>query len=96
MYISSFLIDRLSLISKRFRLQRNLNFVAFKIDFIFLKHDLRFCIQVLVPSKVSSVTLICVFMFTASAHTGEHGVDEYPDISGITNARVSNLYYIQS
>lgn len=27
--------------------------------------------------------------FTASAHTGEHGVDEYPDISGITTARVS-------
>lgn len=26
-------------------------------------------------------------MFTASAHTGEHGVDEYPDISGITTAR---------
>jgi hypothetical protein len=25
----------------------------------------------------------------ASAHTGEHGVDEYPDISGITTARVS-------
>lgn len=24
---------------------------------------------------------------TASAHTGEHGVDEYPDISGITTAR---------
>ncbi|XP_022831571.1 catenin alpha isoform X4 [Spodoptera litura] len=23
----------------------------------------------------------------SSAHTGEHGVDEYPDISGITNAR---------
>ncbi|CAG2063848.1 unnamed protein product, partial [Timema podura] len=23
----------------------------------------------------------------ASAHTGEHGVDEYPDISGITTAR---------
>lgn len=27
-------------------------------------------------------------MFSASAHTGDHGVDEYPDISGITTARV--------
>ena len=26
----------------------------------------------------------------ASAHTGEHGVDEYPDISGITTARVGD------
>ncbi|CAG9821179.1 unnamed protein product [Phaedon cochleariae] len=26
----------------------------------------------------------------SSAHTGEHGVDEYPDISGITTARGSN------
>lgn len=25
----------------------------------------------------------------ASAHTEGHGVDEYPDISGITTARVS-------
>ena len=27
----------------------------------------------------------------ASAHTGEHGVDEYPDISGITTARVGDI-----
>lgn len=25
----------------------------------------------------------------ASAHTGDTGIDEYPDISGITTARVS-------
>lgn len=29
----------------------------------------------------------------ASAHTGELGVDEYPDISGITNARVYNFSF---
>lgn len=29
-------------------------------------------------------------MFLASAHTGEGTVDEYPDISGITTARVRN------
>lgn len=29
---------------------------------------------------------IC-FFYLASAHTGEHIVDEYPDISGITTAR---------
>lgn len=28
---------------------------------------------------------VCIFI--ASAHTGEHGVDEYPEISGITTAR---------
>ena len=30
------------------------------------------------------------FFLAASAHTGEHGVDEYPDISGITTARVGD------
>lgn len=29
----------------------------------------------------------------ASAHTEGHGVDEYPDISGITTARVSQSVY---
>jgi len=32
-----------------------------------------------------------LFLFTASAHTGDHIVDEYPDISGITTARVRIL-----
>lgn len=31
----------------------------------------------------------------ASAHTGDTGIDEYPDISGITTARVSNALIIQ-
>jgi hypothetical protein len=31
------------------------------------------------------------YFLAASAHTGEHGVDEYPDISGITTARVSDV-----
>lgn len=30
----------------------------------------------------------------ASAHTEGHGVDEYPDISGITTARVSQSLYV--
>jgi len=33
---------------------------------------------------------VCCFL-AASAHTGEHGVDEYPDISGITTARVGDI-----
>lgn len=32
------------------------------------------------------------FFFAASAHTNEHGVDEYPDISGITTARVLFIF----
>lgn len=30
-------------------------------------------------------------IFIASAHTGDTGIDEYPDISGITTARVSDI-----
>jgi len=32
--------------------------------------------------------MLTFISFAASAHTGEHIVDEYPDISGITTARV--------
>jgi len=35
-----------------------------------------------------------MIIILASAHTGEHGVDEYPDISGITTARVSGTFNI--
>lgn len=37
------------------------------------------------------MNIITHAFLTASAHTGEHGVDEYPDISGITTARVSDI-----
>lgn len=30
-----------------------------------------------------------LFPLSASAHTGDQTIDEYPDISGITTARVS-------
>lgn len=31
--------------------------------------------------------------FIASAHTGDQTVDEYPEISGITTARVSRIEF---
>ena len=40
-------------------------------------------------SCAQSITL--PYFAVASAHTGDHGVDEYPDISGITTARVRHL-----
>lgn len=40
--------------------------------------------------------LICLSQINeiASAHTGDHTIDEYPDISGITTARVSFCFFI--
>jgi hypothetical protein len=40
---------------------------------------------------VAVIDVIMHYCLSASAHTGEHGVDEYPDISGITTARVSGI-----
>jgi catenin alpha len=40
---------------------------------------------------VAIIAVIMHYFLAASAHTGEHGVDEYPDISGITTARVSDI-----
>jgi hypothetical protein len=40
----------------------------------------------------SQMKYLIAYLFsptTASAHTGDQTIDEYPDISGITTARVS-------
>lgn len=47
-----------------------------------------FFYQIIHTNKNIFVNCSFLIIFTASAHTGELGVDEYPDISGITNARV--------
>lgn len=43
--------------------------------------------------ETNKLYIIFFHYFIASAHTGEP-LDEYPDISGITTARVCFIYYI--
>lgn len=47
------------------------------------------CCLNFVKKKFSIETDFSLFNSTASAHTGDTAIDEYPDISGITTARVS-------
>lgn len=48
-----------------------------------------FCFVIMFSHSNYKVFFFFSLFKTASAHTGEGTVDEYPDISGITTARVS-------
>lgn len=48
-------------------------------------------LQMFKESEILNRMILCS-QFVASAHTGDHIVDEYPDISGITTARVCSKF----